>query len=307
VALRMFALPGNRAETPTSTVMATLIYTEKRQLMASIVPQLFVGDDRYRVEGFIEHVHFPDTFFGIGNDAPRSGETYTRTTTGLGVRGMTRIRHGIFAGPTILVMNQGLSDIDPGGLIDAGPGRTVGFVTEIGGRLLVDRRDHPGGPRSGYYGRVGIGLSSPVFGSQHSFGRFEADGRAFIPVRRNDVLAMQVYGAFAPGNTPFTLLPQLGGDSMMRGHFNGRYRDHTYTAIQAEYRAPVWWRFGAAAFASVGQVAGSLDGILQAPVRWSAGGGMRFALNRRERLNVRVDYGIGPATSSFYVTLGEAF
>ena len=38
------------------------------------------------------------------------------------------------------------------------------------------------------------------------------------------------------------------------------------------------------------------------------GGGLRIALNQTERLNLRLDYGIGAGKSNgFYLQLGEAF
>jgi hypothetical protein len=307
VAIRLFSLPGNERTTPTSQVMTTLIYTEKRQLMASIIPQLFIGDDRYRIDGYAEYVHFPDTYYGVGNDVPSDGETYTRTNAGLGVRALARISHGIYVGPRLMLLHQRLSDFEADGIVGAAPGRTGGFITEVGPRLVVDRREHPASPRHGYYAELSAALATRALGSDYSFHRFEADLRAFVPVRSRGVLGLHAYTALAPGDVPFTLMPQLGGDAIMRGHFSGRFRDRAYSAVQAEYRFPIWWRVGAATFASAGQVASSFQDQFRAPIRWAAGGGMRFALSREERLNVRIDYGIGPGTSSLYVTLGEAF
>ena len=40
----------------------------------------------------------------------------------------------------------------------------------------------------------------------------------------------------------------------------------------------------------------------------SAGGaGVRFALTPSDRLNFRLDYGVGRGSNGFYITLGEAF
>jgi hypothetical protein len=43
-------------------------------------------------------------------------------------------------------------------------------------------------------------------------------------------------------------------------------------------------------------------------VKYSFGGGLRFALNKAERLNLRVDYGFhSRRQNGFYLQIGEAF
>ena len=39
----------------------------------------------------------------------------------------------------------------------------------------------------------------------------------------------------------------------------------------------------------------------------AGGAGLRFALTPGDRLNFRVDYGVGRASSALYITLGESF
>jgi hypothetical protein len=42
--------------------------------------------------------------------------------------------------------------------------------------------------------------------------------------------------------------------------------------------------------------------------KYSFGGGIRFAVDTKEKLNIRVDYGIGQGKNSgLYLQLGEAF
>jgi hypothetical protein len=43
------------------------------------------------------------------------------------------------------------------------------------------------------------------------------------------------------------------------------------------------------------------------PIRWAAGGGLRLSLNTEERLNLRLDVGVGPDTYGVYFTAREAF
>ena len=42
-------------------------------------------------------------------------------------------------------------------------------------------------------------------------------------------------------------------------------------------------------------------------LKYSLGAGIRFAINKKERLNVRVDFGLGRKNNAFYIGLTEAF
>jgi hypothetical protein len=46
----------------------------------------------------------------------------------------------------------------------------------------------------------------------------------------------------------------------MRGYYEGRFRERQLYAVQAEYRAHLFWRVGAVGFASLGGVARDIDG-----------------------------------------------
>ena len=102
-------------------------------------------------------------------------------------------------------------------------------------------------------------------------------------------------------------LPQLGGAELLRGYFEGRYRDRTLMLAQAEYRFPIIWRFGGVAFGGIGGVSHSLRTFNATAPKWAVGAGLRLQLNEAERLNVRADVGAGHDTFGFYVNVGEVF
>ena len=59
------------------------------------------------------------------------------------------------------------------------------------------------------------------------------------------------------GQSPFYLLPALGSDEMMRGYYNGRYRDRNFIAGQTELRYRLSDRIGIVGFLGTGEVAHS--------------------------------------------------
>jgi hypothetical protein len=78
--------------------------------------------------------------------------------------------------------------------------------------------------------------------------------------------------------------------------------------FQAEIRRHLFWRFDATVFGAVGEVAPRVRDFTLGGTKFAGGVGGRFQLNRRDRLNVRLDYGIGSGGSSgIYFAIGEAF
>ena len=93
---------------------------------------------------------------------------------------------------------------------------------------------------------------------------------------------------------------------MMRGYYQGRYRDKMIMSAQAEYRFPVVWRFGAVAFASAGQVADNMSQFNFPRMHYAAGAGVRFSVLPSENFNLRVDAAYGDRWN-VYVLLTESF
>ncbi len=102
-------------------------------------------------------------------------------------------------------------------------------------------------------------------------------------------------------------MAKAGGEEMLRGYASNRYRDHHFVGSQAELRMPLYKRFGAVAFVGLGEVFREPADLQLDLLKYSFGGGLRYAMNKSERLNIRLDYGIGRGTSSFYFSVTEAF
>jgi outer membrane translocation and assembly module TamA len=107
---------------------------------------------------------------------------------------------------------------------------------------------------------------------------------------------------------PVRSLASFGGANRMRGYYDGRYKDLNQLLLQGEYRFPLVWKLSAVAFAGTGSVAASFSEYALNDLKYSYGAGLRIPLDRKERLNMRLDYGIGQGKNNgFYLQLGEAF
>jgi hypothetical protein len=89
-------------------------------------------------------------------------------------------------------------------------------------------------------------------GSDFDYDDYLLDVRRYVPVGAGQVLAFQARGRIMTGEPPFYRLPTIGGIGMMRGLFDGRFRDKTAAAVQAEYRFPIWKIVGGVVFAGRG-------------------------------------------------------
>jgi outer membrane protein assembly factor BamA len=197
-----------------------------------------------------------------------------------------------------------------GGLFDKQNinGRNGYHVSGLGLSITYDSRNNAFSPDRGMLLQFYFDHFTPALGSDYQYTSFVLDLRQFIRLFRRQVLAFQVYGLYNTGDVPLRSLAALGGANSLRGYYEGRYRDKNMTAIQAEYRIPIYRRLGAVAFGDIGNAGPELVDINFQCLKYSYGTGLRIALNKTEKLNLRLDYGIGRGTShGFYLQLGEAF
>lgn len=294
-----------------SMVAPVAIYTAKNQIILSVRTELY--SRRYRALGEGSVVKFPTKYWGIGNDTfDAEEEDFTPLTFNLQGDLQREISPGWHAGGAARFAYRELLEVDERGEIGSGeaPGSEDGWAIGVGLLFTRDTRNNTVFPTSGVYHQLRGMLFGGVLGSDYEFGAITLDVRSYLPGARDHVLALRALVAAYPGSPPFDIMPMLGGESLLRGYFQGRYRDRNLLAFQAEYRAPIWWRFGIVGFASAGQVAHKLADVrLTSRFHPAVGLGLRFKLAEEEGLNLRADYGWGFDVKSggFYLSFSEAY
>jgi outer membrane translocation and assembly module TamA len=126
-------------------------------------------------------------------------------------------------------------------------------------------------------------------------------------VGKRSVLAAQLVTTVATGTPAFYDLAALGGQSLLRGYYEGRYRDRARLVAQIEHRFPIWRRFGGAAFLGAGQAVGDLGDLRSDAFHVAGGGGLRWLISPEEGVNLRVDIGVGNGDGGLYFAFGDAF
>lgn len=294
-----------------SSIRIDAYYTQNRQYHLLLRPTFWLRDNNLNLVGKFSTKKWPTSFYGIGNDSQEGDkEKFTETLyeSSIEVLKSIRRRTGYFAG---LSYSLRYGKIDPedlmGRLASAEiTGSSTSWTSSIGAILRQDTRDNHFYPTKGSYNTIEISSATKLLGSNNNFTRLTIDMRKYFPIYQAQVLALQVMGSFSYGKVPFRLLPSVG--STLRGYSTVRYIDKNMAAIQMEYRvAPLFWRLGFVAFAGLADVFDQPGDLQPGRLKYSGGIGIRYMFSRSEKINIRLDYGIGRDSSGDYLDLTEAF
>jgi len=297
-----------------SKVAASGYYSTKGQYKFSLLPQLYFGKNRYLLGADLSYGFYVDKFWGIGPSRDDiANEDYAARAWGaelvaqfppfLKWLGTSRV------GVKYDLLDYTIAEDRDNPFIvgDSVVGSNGGLSSGLGLVWVWDRRDHAFFPEHGIYYQVEAVWNASAFGSDFDYGRYEVDLRNYFRLGPERVIAAQLFGSFASGDAPFYDLPMMGGGSIMRGYYQGRFRDNVLLAAQVEVRWPLFGRFGAVGFAGLAQVQPRFGEFNFDDMEPSVGGGLRFRFNKAEKVNLRADIGFGAGSPGIYFGLEEAF
>jgi len=164
-------------------------------------------------------------------------------------------------------------------------------------------------PTKNHYVQFSFLANPSLLGSTDPYTSFKLDARIYVALSEDgrSVLALQGLYRSVAGKPSFLDMSELGGDRIGRGYYNGRYRDLNAAQLQTEWRRNIRGRVGFNVLGALGEVWHRYEELNGASVKWSAGAGFRFNINKDDPTNIRIDYGVGKGTSGFYIQFGEAF
>jgi len=292
--------------------------TTKGQSHFSISTSYWTPRNLANYTGAISYIRYPFNFYGIGNSTRKAdAEDVDEKRFKLNLGATWLVAKDLYIGfvgggfdyrySNIDLSNNHflgeppIEDVDGGAGILAGPS------------LLFDSRDNNTYSTKGivitaYYNAMhGISSNNGYIG-----GLLNIEYSQFFSLSKKLVLGLDIQEqSLTGGLSPFYLLPSLGSDEMMRGYYNGRYRDRNFIAGQTELRYRISDRFGLVGFVGTGEVAHEMFSI--STLKLNYGGGVRYFFDTEKGLSIRADYGFGekvpgePRQSGFYIGLGQAF
>ena len=307
--LRYFRL---HEDAQTASLIASGTYTLNNQARIRIVPEISLFGGKGWFEGFMSFAYWPDAFYGVGHDTPKSNEEdYTSRVYTLDGTLIWQVFSGWSLGFTSGVRYSNIVRTEDEGLLEsASILGSEGAVVLGGGPVAVwDSRDNRFAPQMGSYFKV-AGLAYSDQRNHTSFSKLELDARQFFPVTQNSVFALQEYATFMGGSAPFQELSRIGDIreiSLMRGYYSGRYLDRNLIVVQGEWRYPIARRVSGTLFTGIGVIGDDLTKGSDRSVYESVGAGLRYQASARERINLRLDIAFGRDTSGIYLGIMEAF
>ncbi len=303
---------GNDSTTRTSNIAVSFQYSLNGQYLLRSQYQVFTKNEKYYINGFLSYSRFPITFYGIGNQIDMSkGEPVIFDYFRFENLTYRKIGQNNFAGLGWRYFNMLNLKTQLNGKMETEniEGNKGSRISGLNISYLFDNRDNILTPSKGVFAQLVYSAHGNITGSSHTFNRWQFDARYYLKPfkKREDVLAFQGYGFLSVGDVPFNELAQMGGDMIMRGYFLGSYRDKNLLAFQSEYRLHVLKRWGIVGFAGAGGISNALGEYELKNVMPSYGGGLRFKINRKENVNLRMDYGFGNGQQNIYFFIAEAF
>lgn len=304
--------PSDGGTSRLSTLAAGVIATTREQLILRLEPEIHLADAT--LQGQLRFQRFPTRFFDDGAALGDEGEPFDELAL---ISHMdVRYRLGAADGP-LADLSGGLrcevrwarvTDLEEGGVLDAedplGLRPWVGFG--CGPVLAWDSRDDVRNPRRGVYAQLRLVAQTALYGESFTALTSDLDLRLFTDLGHRHVLATQLAWRSTAGELPFQLWPRLGGSNHHRGWFDGHLRGQHSLLAQVEWRFPLVGKLGATVFGSLGQAFDDFTEVSFDGLRFAGGAGLRFLLNERQQISLRLDLAWGSGFAA-YVDVLEAF
>jgi len=292
-------------------LLANTIYSQNKQFVVALIPRYRRGS--WSLESSLQFEDWPDSFYGIGNHTDSDvSESFTTRMYASELALRYRLSQILSVSALSNIGAHRLRGIQPGGMLEAAdvPGKDESFFSGLGLGILLDTTD------GSYYPLTGLKLEGKQIwyhsslGSDFDFRKTSLDFRLFHPLSSKQVLAAQTDLEMNYQEVPFYLYPQLG--DRLRAYDTKRFIDKVRISQRLEHRhfpfeGKYSGRLGFVVFTEFGQVAQSTEYLRLEDTHWSLGGGLRFSILPRERLNLRADLGIGKDSFNVMINAREVF
>lgn len=275
---------------------------------------LFFGEDTYRITSLYVRGNLNYDLYGVGASAGRVGRKLPLQQTGQVFRAevLRRVGWEFFLGVRFWTgSSEIVARLNGGTPPEVTPPPDLELHTTLralGLRLNRDTSPNRFYPTSGTLLDLTSDFFSEAIGSKYSFQAYRFTFNKYGSLSKNQVLAYNLFVCGTGGDPPFYGNCVYGSNNELRGYTAGRYLDRYMFATQLEYRLSLPKRFGAVAFGGIGEVVPGGSQIFRSTNFLPAGGGgLRFQLSKKYRVNLRADIARGKDSWTWGMGVGEAF
>jgi Omp85 superfamily domain len=306
----IFPFSKNDKVSPPSTIGAAGLYTSNGTNGFGLGADLYMKENTYQVTSFYVHGSVNYNLYGSG---PVEGLEVPLVQSGDLFRAefLRRTWWKVFVGArvwtgssfaTLESPNANLPPLPPGiGIHDT--------LRALGVRMTRDTRNNLFYPTAGEKLEFTSDFFMQSLGSKYSFQAYRFTFNTYHSLRKNQVLAYDLFACGTGGHPPFYGNCIYGTQNELRGYTAGKYFDRYMFATQAEYRLTLPKGIGLAAFAGLGGVVAGSSQILFRNDHFlpDVGGGPRYELSKKYHVNLRADFARGRDSWTWSMGVGEAF
>lgn len=186
----------------------------------------------------------------------------------------------------------------------------------LGTGFIWENRNNEFAPTHGTYARSGIEVGQKLIGSSTNYFKFESEVRAYtsFTLLKKITFANRVSFNHSSGALPYWQLPEIGGETTMRGYPENRFRDDNALFLNSELRT--WLlefpdydvRLGGTLFADIGKTypnGTKFENVFKA-LKYSFGFGVNSSFFNKNFI-FRGDIGFSDEGCGVYFTSGYMF
>ena len=294
-----------------STIAGAVLITDNGSRAWGLGGEFYLKQDTYHITTIYFRGNINYDFYGTGTASGDAGQKLPLKQTGELFLGdfLYRLRWKLSVGPRFLTGNSNIvlrSENENG----VAPPPDIGIQTRLsalGFHANRDTRPNRFYPEKGTLFDFTSMFFSDALGSKYSFESYRFTFNYYHSLGTKQVLAYNLFNCATAGNAPFYGQCIFGTNNELRGYVAGQYIDTNMIATQLEYRRTLPWRLGMVAFVGVGEVAPGLSEMQGDHLLPAGGGGLRFKISQKYKLNIRVDFAQGKDGHTFSMGIGEAF
>ena len=278
------------------------VSTEKEQSL-SIDGAIPLRQKKQRINFNLEYKSNYNDYHGIGGNTPKEPiAEYKKERYTFNGNWVRFFKDYMSAGVAWDITGVDVTDIEQT-MLYSGFSRAFG----VGAVFTLNTKLPNNFPTVGYYYNSELIFYDKIFNSDDNFITLNQEFQ-YIVSKNNHIIAKQIISKNNFKDTPFHYLPEQGGSKLMRGLKSGRYVNEQYLGAQAEYRSPIFfWRVSAVCFGATAISYKGINDFDSENLHFTGGFGLRFALDKSERVNLRVDIGFSHEGQGIYLKFGEAF
>ena len=310
VAFSIFKFNNLDSSCRSSNLQLYSSYTQNKQFALESEWRLFTNKEKYVHSGFLDFTKFPEFFFGIGNHTKTEyKELYTFDLVKFQSKNLYQIKNKIFIGIQYdlqRLFNIKLTKLSmmPSMKIEGIGGYSTSGIGPI---FIYDTRNNILNSSKGTYAEIMTSVNNRFTLSQYNYNTLMLDLRKYFTLKNRFTFAFNAYANFNSGKVPFRAMPLIGGSRYLRGYYRGRYRDNNLMLFQSEIRIGLFKNIGIAVFGGIAQVSSGIKNFKTNDFKYAGGFGLRYKINKKENINLRLDMGYTKEGHGLYIVLAEAF